>query len=515
MALLIQHVEEGEKSLRDYASPRSEDFDMQKSDSVLRATEYEINPQIIKMAAANPFRGDETDNPYRHIKWFTMICNTVQQDGVPLAWFRWNLFPYSLAEEARRWLALASFEVKGNWDDLMKKFCERFFPLNKVQHIRKQVINFAQGEKEGIDQGWDRFNGLIEQGPKLGFSGDVLLHTFYFGLFNEKPNLNATIIKLIMGDGRLIKPLGVLKNLNVAITGKDILTDFFVINASNEEHESKIFGKPFLKLVNAILDVGKGIVTFDLDGEKHTFKFHSKPSRASPLSLDNEGVESIRFIDSFRDPLQRALEDGDAQDDQDGELVETMEELKSQHGNLEEEKFEDIGELDQEEDCAPDVEMKPLPKGLKYEFLGDGKTFPVIVSDELSTEEMEKLLNLLKKHKKVIGCSINDLKVISTAFCTHRIQLEEQYNPVVEHQRRLSHSMRDVMKKEVIKLLNAGIIHPVPHSECVDPVHCVPKKGGLTVVKNEEQLIPQRTITGWRMCIDYRKLNKATRIIFH
>ena len=67
----------------------------------------------------------------------------------------------------------------------MKKFCERFFPLSKVQHIRKQVINFAQVEEEGIDQAWDRFNGLIEQGPKLRFSGDVLLHTFYFSLTPE------------------------------------------------------------------------------------------------------------------------------------------------------------------------------------------------------------------------------------------------------------------------------------------------------------------------------------------
>ena len=89
-----------------------------------------------------------------------------------------------LAEEARRWFALASFEVKGNWDDLMKIFCERFFPLSKVQHIQKQVINFAQGEG-GIDQAWDRFNGLIEQGPKLGFSGEVLSHTFYFSLTPE------------------------------------------------------------------------------------------------------------------------------------------------------------------------------------------------------------------------------------------------------------------------------------------------------------------------------------------
>jgi hypothetical protein len=72
--------------------------------------------------------------------------------------------------------------------------------------------------------------------------------------------------------------------------------------------------------------------------------------------------------------------------------------------------------------------------------------------------------------------------------------------------------MREVGKKEVIKLLDAGIIYPVPHSELVSPVHCVPKKGGLTVVKNEKnELIPQRTVTGWRMCIDYRKQSNEER----
>jgi hypothetical protein len=72
--------------------------------------------------------------------------------------------------------------------------------------------------------------------------------------------------------------------------------------------------------------------------------------------------------------------------------------------------------------------------------------------------------------------------------------------------------MQEVVKKEVFKLLDAGIIYPIPHSEWVSLVHCVPKKGGLTVVKNEKnELIPQRTVTGWRMCIDYRKLNKAMK----
>jgi hypothetical protein len=199
-------------------------------------------------------------------------------------------------------------------------------------------------------------------------------------------------------------------------------------------------------------------------------------------------------------------------DQQDEELEEATKGLEPQDGSVEEERFEDIGEIKPEEPQVPEVDLKPLPKGLKYEFLGLDKTYPVVVSDELSPEENEKLLILLKEHRKVIGYSINDLKGLSPAFCTHHIPMEDQCKPVVDHQRRLTHAMREV-KKEVIKLLDAGI-YLVPHSEWVSPVHCVLKKGGLTVVKNEkDELIPQRTVTGWRMCIDYRKLNKEMKKI--
>jgi hypothetical protein len=75
----------------------------------------------------------------------------------------------------------------------------------------------------------------------------------------------------------------------------------------------------------------------------------------------------------------------------------------------------------------------------------------------------------LKKHRKVIGYSINDLKGLSPAFCTHRIPMEDQCKPVADHQRRLTHTMREVVKKEAIKLLDAGIIYPDLHSEWVNP----------------------------------------------
>jgi hypothetical protein len=188
--------------------------------------------------------------------------------------------------------------------------------------------------------------------------------------------------------------------------------------------------------------------------------------------------------------------------------------LETHDGSVEEGKFEDIGEIKPEEPQAPKVDLKPLPKGLKYEFLGPDETYPVIVSDELSPEENEKLLILLKKHRKVIGYKINDLKGISPAFCTHRIPMEEQCKPVVDHQRRLTHAMREVVKKEVIKLLDAGIIYPVPHSEWVSPIHCVPKKGGLTTVKNEKnELIPQRTVTGCGCVLIIVSLTKRRRKI--
>jgi hypothetical protein len=277
----------------------------------------------------------------------------------------------------------------------------------------------------------------------IGAQVSVLFSKIYDKVQDHNLDLAPTSTKLIMGDGRSIRPLGIACNINVIISGKCIPTDFFVIDAYHSNYDHIILGRPFLKLVDAVLDAGKGKVTMNLNGKKYTYNFLRVFKHPSPFPPEDEKVEevdSICFVETLRDPLQRAMKN-QANDQQDEELEEATKGLEPQDGSVEEENVEDIGEIKPEEPQVPEVDLKPLPKGLKYEFWWPDKTYLVIMSDELSPEENEKLLNLLKKHRKVIGYSITDLKGLSPAICTHRIPMEDQCKLVVDHQKRLTHAM--------------------------------------------------------------------------
>ena len=165
-----------------------------------------------------------------------------------------------------------------------------------------------------------------------------------------------------------------------------------------------------------------------------------------------------------------------------------------------------------EETSVEGLVLKELPSHLKNEFLEPEKRKPVIISTALTEAEEKKLLTILRKYKEAIAWSIEDLKSISPSICMYKILLEDNTKTSIEHQRRLNPVMKEVVRKEVLKWLNAGFIYAISYSSWVSPVHVVPKKGGFTVIRNEKnELIPTRTVTGWRVCIDYRKLNTATR----
>ncbi|KAK0580012.1 hypothetical protein LWI29_035005 [Acer saccharum] len=259
------------------------------------------------------------------------------------------------------------------------------------------------------------------------------------------------------------------------------------------------------------IDVQHGKLTMTVLDETIEFKLFE----ASSYPVGADDCSFVRILDPgvdgvFKDEDLEELAEWDWED-QDQEVEENFDSEEEQERK---EEFEDleVSNVSLAKDPPPKLELKELPTTLKYVYLGENETYPVIVASELKDEEEKRLIEVLQKHKSAIGWSLEDIKGISPTVCMHKIFLEEEAKPTREAQRRLNPIMKEVVKKEVLKLLEVGIIYPISDSKWVSPIHVVPKKSGITVVRNEQnELVPQRLQTGWRVCIDYRKLNTATR----
>ncbi|KAL5537812.1 hypothetical protein UlMin_043593 [Ulmus minor] len=135
-------------------------------------------------------------------------------------------------------------------------------------------------------------------------------------------------------------------------------------------------------------------------------------------------------------------------------------------------KFRELGVLNVNTTSSikepPKLELKEFPSHLRYAFLEESSYYPVIINSSLNDLEEEKLLRVLREHRKAIGWTIDDIKGISPSVCMHKILMEETYKPLVQPQRRLNPSMQEVVKKEVVKLMDAGIIYPISDSSWHD-----------------------------------------------
>ncbi|GJR68103.1 hypothetical protein Tco_0014168 [Tanacetum coccineum] len=141
-------------------------------------------------------------------------------------------------------------------------------------------------------------------------------------------------------------------------------------------------------------------------------------------------------------------------------------------------------------------ELKNFPQHLEYAYLHGDKSFPIIISSELSEKEKISLRQVLERRKGAIAWKMSDIKGISPSYSTHKIPMEDDYKPVIQPQRRLNPKVQDVVKNKIVKLLDSGLIYLILDSSWVNPIHVVPKKGGMTVVLNDNnELIPSRTIT--------------------
>nr|GEV72515.1 reverse transcriptase domain-containing protein [Tanacetum cinerariifolium] len=331
------------------------------------------------------------------------------------------------------------------------------------------------------------------------------------------PNLTPTCMNLELADRSISRPVGVAEDVYVKVGSFYFSTDFVVIDFDADPRVPLIIGRSFLKTERALIDVFKGELTLRVGKEAITFNL-DQTSRYS-TNYSDMTAKRIDVIDMVcEDYSQEILGFSDVilsgnptpyYDLIVSTTSSTLTPFENSDFLLEEvDAFLAI----EDDPTSPEVELKDLPPHLEYAFLEGDDKLPVIIEKDLSVEEKTALIWVLKSHKQAIAWKLSDIKGIDPEFCTHKILMEEDFKPAVQHQRRVNPKIHDVIKQEVIKLLEAGLIYPIFDSPWVSPVYCVPKKGGFTIVENvDNELILTRLVTGWRVCIDYRKLNEATR----
>ncbi|GJY43816.1 reverse transcriptase domain-containing protein [Tanacetum coccineum] len=376
------------------------------------------------------------------------------------------------------------------------------------------------------------------------------------------PALTKTRMILELADRTISTPTGIAEDVFVKVGTFFFPADFVVVDYVADPRVPLILGRPFLRTTRALIDVHGEQMTLRHDDQSVTFKVgdtktfsyniiesvnrvdvidiaceeyvqevleiseSGNPISTSDLMIDSRSPSFTPFggsdflmeeIDAFLEHDDSIPPGVDGIYDSEGDTV-YLEELLSVINNDPNLPPSPVCEINVPEEIKsscedpPDLELKDLPSHLEYAFLEGDDKLPVIIAKNLKDEDKTALIKVLKSHKHAIAWKISDIKGIDPQFCTHKILMEENAKPVVQHQRRVNPKIHEVIKQEVIKLLDVGLIYPIFDSPWVSPVHCVPKKGGITVVKNEEnELIPTRLVTGWRVCIDYRKLNDATR----
>ncbi|GKC39840.1 reverse transcriptase domain-containing protein [Tanacetum coccineum] len=355
------------------------------------------------------------------------------------------------------------------------------------------------------------------------------------------PELTPTQMTLELATRTVAYPASIAEDVFVQVGKFTFPTDFVVVDYDVDPRVPLILGRPFLRTEHALVDHGDESIhkidILDITCEDH---FHEvlniqksiNPMSGNPTPSPDLVVASLspsltpfgdsdfilEEIDTFLasdDLISPDVDDGTFDMAGDIRLIETLlniEILNDLPPPLLVFEINETEKIKTSIDDPPDLELKDLPPHLEYAFLEGTSKLPIIIAKDLKREEKEQLLKVLKSHKRAIAWKIYDIRGIDPNFCTHKILMKYDFKLSVQHQRRVNPKIYEVIKVEVIKLLDVGLIYPISNSPWVSPIHVVPKKGGMTVITNENnELIPTRLVMGWRVCIDYQKLNDATR----
>ncbi|GKD28504.1 reverse transcriptase domain-containing protein [Tanacetum coccineum] len=284
--------------------------------------------------------------------------------------------------------------------------------------------------------------------------------------------LELTPLQMILelADRSTTRPAGIAEDVFMKVGKFHFPTDFVVVDYVVDPRVPLILGRPFLRMGRALIDVYGEELTLRHDDEAYA----QEVLRFSEIYTS--GNPTLELIISTSSPTLTPFKDSDFL------LAETDAFLAIEDDSISPEI--DDSYYDSEVDIQ--LELKDLPYHLEYAFLEGTDKLPVIIAKDLKEGKKVRLLKVLKSHKHAIAWKISDIKGIDPQFCTHKILMEDESKPAIQHQKQVNLKIHEVIKKEVIKLLDAGLIYPISDSPWVSPVHYVPKKGGITVIENDE-----------------------------
>nr|GEZ15102.1 reverse transcriptase domain-containing protein [Tanacetum cinerariifolium] len=511
-----------------------------------------------RLVQTNKFHGFKRDNPHTHISNFKRMTATLKYRDVSNDVIKLMLFPYSLEGAAR---ILNDQKLREKATNQMENFFQIF-------HDFHFDISFADALLL-MPKFASLIKSLLTNKDKLFELAKVPLNENCSAMLFKKLPEN-------LGDpGKSItRPKGVAEDVFVKVGKFHFPTNFVVVDFEADPRVPLILGSSFLKTDRALIDVYGEEITLRVNDEYITFNlnqtmrysstyddsslnrvdvididceefvqdvldFQYKSKNSNPTLVSNPSnsesdsckkpivkssshtLTPFKESDFFLEEIEDFLNDESIPTGIDNSLYNPEGGILYLEKLLNEDPFQltpmDLKQAEETKakfliEEPPELELKELPSHLEYAFIEESDKLPVIIAKDLKDVEKEALIKVLNSYKQAIAWKISDIKGIYPRFYTHKILMEEDYKPAVQSQRRVNPKIHDVIKKEVIKLLDAGMIYPISDSPWLSSIHFMPKKGGITVVANKNnELIPTRLVTSWRVCIDYRKLNDATR----
>nr|GEW75520.1 reverse transcriptase domain-containing protein [Tanacetum cinerariifolium] len=300
------------------------------------------------------------------------------------------------------------------------------------------------------------------------------------------PTLNEMKMVLELADRTISKPTGVVENVFVMVGKFYFPADFVVLDFVTDPRVPLILGRPFLSTAHALIDVYKGEIILRHDDQSLTLKCGDTPS----ITYNNfESLNKVDLIDATcKEYSQEVLGFADVVLDEVStpyyepivsnssqnitQFNETILNNDLEPPSNQKDYFSSVRKdlkvvepkNQSSNDEPPEVEFKDLPPHLEYAFMGENEKWPVIIVKDLNVNEKTALINVLKSRKKAIAWKLTDIRGIDPEFCSHKILLEEDFSPKVQSQRRVNPKIHDVVKKEVEKLLDVGLIYPISDS---------------------------------------------------